>query len=762
MRATTSRRGFVVILAVLLLLSTVAGTVGADEPADLVSEPDRNTALTTEPGVAAAVTTINTTENVSTWNRAGLPFRIDDPDAAWTAPTGAVTVEYAPENTGQIDARRTATAVYRPGTANASFQSVTGAGTSQFAGEEAQLVVARLNATATAAPTPTAGSLGDLRSLLDPSTDEFNATYTVTDAGPIDDSGRLETTVPLKRPGNYVVFLATGGNFTAADGDLSLDGSGTVVGVDTAVVERAAAAVTDASAAVEPGADASVTVAPATNGTNVSVVLYHERTWVNSRTAVTVTDRITAGPGPPNATIGHSITAINGRTAVATPVRVAGTTYGDGRFSRATASELIDLVANRDASSAAPPNTTVIGDGTRLDAAVVAERNVSGATAIAVPTREDWSEGAYRWIVTADANRTSGPRTATGTLTVASDSGGFSIDSDRPELENAAFGSTVVRTPDSVDASIAGTTPGEPVRLLIPIRPFELLDRGYVVTGLTANVTRDVEGDLSVSTPDELPVRPVSADGQIGYIAVDHTIPNGSVSNATLSFVVSDRRLDDAGIDPDAVALFRLGPDGWNELPTRFLEETRLGYHFAGDSPGLSVYAIAESGAARPRFALNETALNRSEVRTNESIAVNATVVNRGTGPGSYTANLTVENRSVDTRTVRVPAGEQRTLRFTHRFGATPGAYTVRLANTTVATVTVTTPEPDTTASATQPNETAPSDDEPTTATDSASDPPAADEPAGLDLGSGRGVALIGGVALVGIGLALYRRYGGP
>lgn len=744
MNATTLRRGHVFVFVVLLLLSTVAGTVGAERTGAIESEADLTPAPTTEPGVAASVSTVNLTENASGWERAALPFRLDDADAAKTTPNGALTVEYAPENTGQLDARRTTTAVYQPGTVNASFESVTGAGTSEFAGRETQLVIARVNTAAGDSPSPVFGSLDEVRSLIDPDSDRFNATYTVTDAGTVGSDGRLDTAVPFDRPGNYVVFLTTGGNFTAADGELSVDGPGTVAGVDTAVVEREAATVTDASTRVEPGTNASVTVAPATDGTDVSVALYHEPTWVNSRTALTVTDRLSSPTASPNATVGHSIDEVNGRTAVSEPVTVTGTTYGDGRFSRATASELIDVVANRDERTTTGPDATVLGDGTRLDAAVVAERDVSGETTVEVPTRGNWTEGPYRWLVTTDGGRPADRRTATGTLSVASDSvgGGSSVSGDHPELENAAFGSIVTRSGGSVDVTLAGTTPGEPVRLTIPIRDSRLADQGYVVTGLTANFTRDVEGELSVSTPDEAGVPPVSADRQIGYVVIDHSMPHESVSNASYSFVVSDTHLDEAGIDPESVALFRLEPDGWHELPTRSVEETRHGVHFTGDSSGLSVYAVAESGSARPQFELAETAVNRTAVLANESIAANATVENHGTGPGTLDATLLIDNRSVDDRTVRVPAGEQRAVRFTHQFGETPGEYDVRIENATVGAVTVTPPEP-----------------EPEESTDQSSGAAPPDEPAGLDPGSVVGLSVAVGV-VAGVGILLYRRYG--
>jgi hypothetical protein len=610
---------------------------------------------------------------------------------------------------------------------------------------------------------PTFGSFGALGPLVDPGTDRFNATYTVADAGTVGSNGGLDTTVTFDRPGNYVAFLATGGNFSATDGDLSVEGPGTVVGVDTAAVEREAATVTDVTTRVEPGTNASVTVDPEITGANVSVVLYHERTWVNSRTHVTVTERVSRSSDSPNVTLGHSVAQVNGYTAVAEPVTVVGTTYGDGRLSRVTASELIDLLANRNESASGGPETTVIGDGTRLDASVVAERNVSGETTVEVPTRGNWTEGSYRWLVTTGGNRTTALRTATGTLAVASDSGGGGFD-DRPELENAASGSTVIRTADSVAVTLAGTTPGRPVRLTIPVDDSELAERGYAVTGLSINFTRDVEGDLSVSTPDEVGVPPVSVDRSIGYVVVNHSMPNGRVSNASLSFVVSDRRLDEAGIDPESVALFRFETDGWHELPTRLVDQTTRGSYFVSDSPGLSVYAIAERGSARPRFVLNETSLNRSAVFTNGSVAVNATGTNHGTGPGNVTESLSIDNRSVDNRTVRVPAGEQRTLRFTHRFGATAGTHTVSIGNATVGNVTVSVPEAESepTESTDPSNETAPSnDDANTTTAESNDDPPATEEPAGIGLAAGEAILLVVLAVIAGAGIVYYRRYRG-
>jgi hypothetical protein len=253
-------------------------------------------------------------------------------------------------------------------------------------------------------------------------------------------------------------------------------------------------------------------------------------------------------------------------------------------------------------------------------------------------------------------------------------------------------------------------------------------------------------------------------DRSIGYVVVNHSMPNGRVSNASLSFVVSDRRLDEAGIDPESVALFRFETDGWHELPTRLVDQTTRGSYFVSDSPGLSVYAIAERGSARPRFVLNETSLNRSAVFTNGSVAVNATGTNHGTGPGNVTESLSIDNRSVDNRTVRVPAGEQRTLRFTHRFGATAGTHTVSIGNATVGNVTVSVPEAESepTESTDPSNETAPSnDDANTTTAESNDDPPATEEPAGIGLAAGEAILLVVLAVIAGAGIVYYRRYRG-
>lgn len=245
---------------------------------------------------------------------------------------------------------------------------------------------------------------------------------------------------------------------------------------------------------------------------------------------------------------------------------------------------------------------------------------------------------------------------------------------------------------------------------------------GPPVVASTGNVTLDGM-DLSVSNETSLTGTVVVRDGvaadlrgpeearPAGTVSIQHSIPADRVDGLTLDLSVDRSYLDARGVEPANLTVYRSGAGGeWRELETALTGNDTDSVGYTVESPGLSVFSLApmtpnstvgDAGNGtldgNETVAGNETAngteetgeaqiivtnvtVNRTAVAVNESVTVNATLRNDGDANGTYTASLqTIQglNRTqVETRTVGVPAGDERTVRYETAF-AEPGNHTV-------------------------------------------------------------------------------------
>jgi hypothetical protein len=769
MSQTRARQALVLTVATALVLAPMVGAVSGIASTQTGSE-----------------TTYSATDKVDVWERSPLPFRLNTGDATKTIQNGALNVEYEPENAPPVSLNKQEIGVYETGTTiNAKLGAdVDGAPTSDFEGQETQLVVARLEPdTNTESMDALPSSLGDLDTLLDPETGNENASFTVKSPGSVT-SGSVETSFTPDQAGAYVTFLATyTGNkpfATDAEDNLSVTDDATIIGMDSALVEESPADVT-AENEIEPGEDASFTVTPKTDSasTNVSVVLYDRSTWTDSKTILRVTEPVDSSFSAENITINHSIKSVNGVADVDGSVSVLGQTLGDaqrsGVFSIADTIEFLTAEANDETDSSVTQPKTVATDDTVLDASVVAKTNINQKTTIKVPTFGNWSDGTYVWVVTTGGNDAGDIHTKTGDLTVETDTGGGGNNdndddpytpprdddddddddgdgdspevitdppTDTPSIKGVGPGSTVTERAGGLSANLTSATPNTPVVIQVPVNETELEQTGYGVSGMNLSFGQNASGTINVSSTTDPGVSPVSQGGDLGYFEISHTIANEDVSSATYEFSVSKQRLADRGLDTTDVALYRYEDNGWTELDTRHLGSTETAHQFEADSPGLSTYAISQRGAAQANIGVTEAAVSTTDVQVGEDIEVTATIENQGSAAGEFTANLDVDGRTLDSKTVELGAGEQTTVTFMTSF-ETADDYTVSVSGVTAGAVSVTAQDTTTTPPTT------------TTTTDDTTTPPAGD---GDDGGSTPliwvGVLLV--IAALGAGVYLY------
>lgn len=264
----------------------------------------------------------------------------------------------------------------------------------------------------------------------------------------------------------------------------------------------------------------------------------------------------------------------------------------------------------------------------------------------------------------------------------------------------------------------------------------------------TGNVT--LEGmDLSVVAETNLTGTVVVRDRGAGdlrgpadarpaaTVSIQHSVPADRVDGLTLDLAVERSYLDDRGIDPANLTVYR-SSDGWTELNTTLVEDGDERVRYRVESPGLSVFSLATSGqfptngtsdgnetvgngtagnetmgneTVGNETAGNETAngtdagdtgeaqifvtnvtVNRTQVAVNESVTVDATLANSGDASGTYVATLEsiqgLNRTAVDQQLVEVAPGEQRTIQFRTAF-AEPGNHTVAVNGTQAGPVVV-------------------------------------------------------------------------
>ncbi|MDS0258368.1 PKD domain-containing protein [Haloarcula sp. S1CR25-12] len=186
---------------------------------------------------------------------------------------------------------------------------------------------------------------------------------------------------------------------------------------------------------------------------------------------------------------------------------------------------------------------------------------------------------------------------------------------------------------------------------------------------------------------------PASFDGPwFGLFSVDHAVPANRVS---VRFSVNRTALNRTGVAPEDVVLSR-NADGWTPLTTSVVGRTERGVTYQATAPGLSRFAVgakrgtdsenrtgqtdatatqptdegatesdgtaaASDAGGRPDIAITNVSLNATAPTTGDAVRITVTAENRGTADGSYPFSVRLDDSSVATHEIAVPAGETRT-----------------------------------------------------------------------------------------------------
>lgn len=153
----------------------------------------------------------------------------------------------------------------------------------------------------------------------------------------------------------------------------------------------------------------------------------------------------------------------------------------------------------------------------------------------------------------------------------------------------------VDRSGDGVEVQVTDARAGEEI----------VIDTdGDDTTGLDGiSMTPLVDGSFSLalsqfdSPPAGTPPPPGGGTG-VGFIQVDHSIPDGDIGGVTFRFRVEKDDLAERDLDPDDVTLYRLSDGTWTPLATTPVGETDASHTFEASSPGLSLFVIDRQAGA--------------------------------------------------------------------------------------------------------------------------------------------------------------------
>ncbi|WP_318569665.1 right-handed parallel beta-helix repeat-containing protein [Salinigranum marinum] len=151
------------------------------------------------------------------------------------------------------------------------------------------------------------------------------------------------------------------------------------------------------------------------------------------------------------------------------------------------------------------------------------------------------------------------------------------------------------RAGDRFDASVSNPGAGTPV----------LVDGGTQGLANLSNTTFQSVllttdgGDFSLNltgsddAPSGTSSLPLAAGGtSLGYVTVDHSVPDENVDEVVFRFRVSRLRLATAGVSPGDVTLYRYVDGSPTALSTALVRTTPTASVFEATSPGLSVFAV--------------------------------------------------------------------------------------------------------------------------------------------------------------------------
>ncbi|WP_436932806.1 PGF-pre-PGF domain-containing protein [Halosimplex halobium] len=638
--------------------------------------------------------TFEVSDKVDAWERSFLPLRAGTDNAAETIPNADWRVSSSEGD--ETNLNKDPIAVYEAGTeVSLNFDLSDANGNSNnFANEDVEVLRVHIEETGE-------GSVPDTFSeALDFVTEENaneNASYKeVTASTTLDADGDVSFSDTVPESGHYIYVVAvpesgdgfsvTNTNADGADGDLSIDGETTVVGMEQVAVRKGSGSVS-APDSVRRGNSATFDVdASSLQGEHIqqAIVLYDEDKYVTESFVINITDDVSSDFDiETDSELETTIDEVNGVANVEDSFGMFGMTVGDGQVARSAGIEsLVDFVGEE--AGPGSPDTVDMSTGTVvLNASMTAINSTNPDTEISVETFANWTTGNYSYAYVAVGENSQEMLAQSGELRVRSarddDDDDDADDGDGGDGGGGGGGGgggigggggggggggdgaanvvtpTIFRSGSQASATVGNVNSGTTISL----RNIDVTSESGVTLN-DLNVTAaldssDVEAQVSLTeNPGEAEELPEAANN-IQYIDVQLTNLNGSnISPGTFRFQVSQSRLDELGVSSDEIVLYRFSDGQWETLNTTHV----AGDRYKAETPGFSMFAVGTEYAS---LDVTDVQLSATEVSVGDTVDVSVTIENTGNTEGTESIAVTSNGDEQGSTSVTLAAGESTT-----------------------------------------------------------------------------------------------------
>lgn len=396
-------RGAAVVMALVLLLTPIAGATGSAvaAPSSALDGPD----VTAQADSEISGNFINTTDSVDIWDRSVLPLRVDRSDSVGTA-TSVENMDIIVESSAGSDFLRDADnnnlVVYRDNTTlDLGFDAGRAAAGPDLEGTSVHLIAAKAES-AEDPELPSTGNVDALRTFIQEESDNEDIVFeNVTTTQVSDETAdfQYDLSQESRGAGSYV-FMAvqtqSGSGITVENQNISVDGESNILGVDTALVQQTASDVSvddeyEVGETIEFTAESNLVTEE--DRVEHVVALWNESAVADEELTIIAPDDISSDTTTGDFTVNHSIAKVSGVQNASDDVSAFGRTLSSNQ--RAGVFDLADVVtflANDGEFS--QPETNRVGD-TVINASMTSVNTTSPNTTIEVETREDFEPGEY-------------------------------------------------------------------------------------------------------------------------------------------------------------------------------------------------------------------------------------------------------------------------------------------------------------------------------------------------------------------------------
>ncbi|GAA3867479.1 hypothetical protein GCM10022627_17710 [Haloarcula argentinensis] len=362
---------------------------------------------------------ISVTENVDVWERSPLTLRTtSEGPTTIVAPRTFINVESAA--TGDLPLnKRTVTIHERNESINMSFEPRIGAGTRALAGDEAQLLAVKLDEAPTTAGVNASNISGASLEDVFANNSDTTSSELLDDAegaDTIDEDGELQASYTPESGGAYGFVLVTvdegDDGLSVSDGNVSVKGNVTVVGVEQAVVQDNASNVERTQNPVNPGDNVTLAVDTEMEDENAThaVLLVRQGELQRQSSTVTVSGELNESFSADQVSVENSFDAVSGVGTVGSNTRL-------GSFSLSE-NQLIPAIGLPGLFGTVVSEAESDADGDVIHASTTIISGDADAN-VTVQTLDSWPNGAYQYVHVAVGNETGTINSDTGTVAVS-------------------------------------------------------------------------------------------------------------------------------------------------------------------------------------------------------------------------------------------------------------------------------------------------------------------------------------------------------